>query len=512
MRKPLLLDTQRSELDSIIEESSFAINDFEWKTTKGLKVPDQQAERLTFRNTEFFFQFELLRQGFYIYRSPGDSYGTESHYAKIWDITKKEFKKWLTSIKRENEQKKPASRVEASSFDNINIWSKGEVSSYINYLAKSEQILPCVNLVIRKGYLDAFYPECISEWASSKQANNVATSPTAYNAPSSYSWPVCPKDCSQFEATGDFIEHIAKPNVEASKANLVNKTRGKKRKIPQVKSFNLKTKNLPVGLGIVGILITIMFGVLALNRQFVVVKNISPASSFISLETKDGSTQFFKASSEFPLEVGNRWRYEGTIEQELEGKRIVRRYVQIMMSVRDCINYGDISLYVMNGDPMDAQDWDGKRDNSNKKILRPQASKYGYLEISNKLYYVPSEALGKLERKMKEKSFISSDDLASCELRFEFPLFKKQRFGEIAQSVRPDLRYFWYVDDEFLFHEPRGDTVGEIKEFKVVQNRLPDYTEIRFLPHLGITYYKYSHHGTKCEVRLTLKDSKIKKI
>ena len=90
----------------------------------------------------------------------------------------------------------------------IDIWSKGEVVSFLEELLNKEQIQPCQNLKLKKGYMDAYYPECVGDWASWINASNVTTSPTAYHGPSSYQWPRCPKDCKGFQKTEDFVTSL----------------------------------------------------------------------------------------------------------------------------------------------------------------------------------------------------------------------------------------------------------------------------------------------------------------
>jgi hypothetical protein len=90
----------------------------------------------------------------------------------------------------------------------MDIWSKGEVVAYLEELLNKGQIKACLNLKLKKGYMDAYYPECVEDWASWVRASNVATSPTAYHGPSSYHWPICPEDCRGFQKTEDFITSL----------------------------------------------------------------------------------------------------------------------------------------------------------------------------------------------------------------------------------------------------------------------------------------------------------------
>lgn len=98
--------------------------------------------------------------------------------------------------------------------EHVDIWSKGEVVRYLNFLLENGHVKKCRKLKVEQGYADAYYPECIENWAGHVRAYNVTTRVTGYGAPSSYSWPRCPKDCPLFEETGDFISHLAKVKIE----------------------------------------------------------------------------------------------------------------------------------------------------------------------------------------------------------------------------------------------------------------------------------------------------------
>ena len=90
----------------------------------------------------------------------------------------------------------------------LDIWSRGEVTEYLKILLKRSQIKDCQHLKIEEGYLHAFYTECMKQYASRISADNVHTDPSAGGAPSSYFWPKCPKDCSYYSKTEDFIHSL----------------------------------------------------------------------------------------------------------------------------------------------------------------------------------------------------------------------------------------------------------------------------------------------------------------
>jgi hypothetical protein len=86
----------------------------------------------------------------------------------------------------------------------INIWSKGEVVRYMELLLRSKKIRDCSKLRVVSGYLEAYYLQCLEEWASREKADNVPTDDTATSAPRSYWWPVCPADCPVYMKADNF--------------------------------------------------------------------------------------------------------------------------------------------------------------------------------------------------------------------------------------------------------------------------------------------------------------------
>lgn len=92
----------------------------------------------------------------------------------------------------------------------IDIWSRGEVASYLAELERAGQVKPCRHLMLEYGHVSAFYPRCEMEWASRVAARNVPIDRTTYSGPSSYSWPQCPQDCPHFLQTENFLVSVSR--------------------------------------------------------------------------------------------------------------------------------------------------------------------------------------------------------------------------------------------------------------------------------------------------------------
>jgi len=209
-------------------------------------------------------------------------------------------------------------------------------------------------------------------------------------------------------------------------------------------------------------------------------------------------------TSYFPLSAGNSWNYEGTVTIfENETLKISEKKISITMSVQDEIKNGNLILFIIKGNPSDASQVLFMPHINNDNIKVP-SSFYGYLVVSNKIFFIDENRLDDVVKRMKEKNYNAYDILKQDDIEFEFPLFKGLRYGEVSQITRSDLRYFWYVNDKITFHESRGDNVSAVSEYQLVYNTSPDYDEIVFRPYLGIISYKYIHHGTKNEISLSL--------
>lgn len=96
----------------------------------------------------------------------------------------------------------------------VDIYTKGEIISYLQELLKEGQIKDCKHIKIEKGYANAFYPKCDVDMASRITATNVDLDITGYGGPSSYHWPKCPKDCLLYNKANDFFKSLTKNSEE----------------------------------------------------------------------------------------------------------------------------------------------------------------------------------------------------------------------------------------------------------------------------------------------------------
>ena len=116
----------------------------------------------------------------------------------------------------------------------LDIKSRGNISEYLQSLLKNSQIKDCEYLKIEEGYLHAFYPKCIKDFATRIPASNVHIDPSAGGAPSSYFWPNCPKDCLYYLKSEDFVRSLNSEIEEINKNQVI------------IKNFNSTLNPLPI--------------------------------------------------------------------------------------------------------------------------------------------------------------------------------------------------------------------------------------------------------------------------
>ncbi len=138
----------------------------------------------------------------------------------------------------------------------IDIGSKGEIARHLSALVDSDQIKPCIHMMLEDGPSNTYWPCCKKDWASRLPATNVHTDPAGYGGPSSYSWPRCPNDCPHFSAsddfamsasrgpcdgwrTGDSLDPLATSELDRQRSELVS---------PDKVTLAWLTQHVPVGL------------------------------------------------------------------------------------------------------------------------------------------------------------------------------------------------------------------------------------------------------------------------
>jgi hypothetical protein len=211
------------------------------------------------------------------------------------------------------------------------------------------------------------------------------------------------------------------------------------------------------------------------------------------------------ATDYFPLKAGNTWEYVGTARNDTAQKTVIEKKVRVLMRVVDVTRGDSTTLFTMKGHPSDAA-WALESHDSPKDTVEVPASTYGYLVVANKVLRIPEERLGDVKKAIKDGGFLKPELILQDDLEFEFPLFRGQVFGSPHQMTRGDRSYAWQVTDSTLYHTPGKETITEVPRYKLVYLTRTDYTEVSFVPYLGVVSFSYSHHGTTAQVDIDLQD------
>jgi hypothetical protein len=118
---------------------------------------------------------------------------------------------------------------------------------------------------------------------------------------------------------------------------------------------------------------------------------------------------------------------------------------------------------------------------------------YGYLIISNKVYWIPSDYLDL----KKVNSETREDFLSKIHLVFEFPLFDGQQFGDdVFSYLREDFLYRKFVRKEDSYFIRKNNSIINLGVYNIVDSVLGSDSVTRFVPYKGIVFNSYKHHGT----------------
>lgn len=212
-----------------------------------------------------------------------------------------------------------------------------------------------------------------------------------------------------------------------------------------------------------------------------------------------------RATDYFPLSVGNQWTYKGKAKNRApDDTMVIEKPVRVTMTVERVVRRGDASLYIMRGSPADAQ-WSLTPEDRCKPVVEPPPSRYGLLVAANKMFPIPDGRIAQVSDALENGA--SMCPVTADEPAFEFPLFEGQRFGDSSQLARKDDASWWnvwYVEEVTESAVPEAGSRPVAPTYHLVYRTNPDYTEVLFVPYVGITQWSYRHHGTPAEAEVSL--------
>lgn len=226
------------------------------------------------------------------------------------------------------------------------------------------------------------------------------------------------------------------------------------------------------------------------------------AISLAACSQADASTQAPEAtlkpapstSEYFPLKQASYWVYQGAVKwTEPNSPETQETEITWKMEVVQVIQRDAITGYILHGGPWDLI-WyeEGKA-----------PSDYGIIQIGERFYQTPLETIWRLQ----DENDPLTDLVNDYQLLLDAPLLAGKKFCDAASMVRDDGMYCWVVGQENKI-SPIGilgiGTTEMLTEFPIRYQTLPDYTEVHFIPGIGISRYVYLHHGTASEVDVRL--------
>ncbi len=201
----------------------------------------------------------------------------------------------------------------------------------------------------------------------------------------------------------------------------------------------------------------------------------------------------------FPLTPGSAWIYQGTVKwTRAESGEVVEKALTWKMQVVDTVERGHVTACVLEGHPADLAHFDNGKTPGDYLIVRVGPRKFYLLRHGRS-----QEAL----RRLRDQNDTLHGLVQEEELFLDTPLVPGEVFGPAEQVTRQDGSYYWIVEGE------RRIKLGHIKgvpaqtpnvEYQLAYRTRPDHTEVGFVPGLGITRYKYVHHGTVSEAEVRL--------
>jgi hypothetical protein len=203
--------------------------------------------------------------------------------------------------------------------------------------------------------------------------------------------------------------------------------------------------------------------------------------------------------SEFPLEKGNYWLYQGNVAWvETNSTAVQRRTINWRMEVTEVISRDLVVAAVLKGHPRDLIWFDPKREPGSYVIVQVNLRKH---------YLLEGDRAQVVLKRLKDPSDLLSDLIRDSEVFLETPVTLAQRFCEAEMLTRTDWMYCWFVEEE---RTPTVKTVPGVRadwdgpEWGIVHRSLSSHEIIGFAPGIGLTSYDFGHHGTTSEVQLKL--------
>lgn len=205
-----------------------------------------------------------------------------------------------------------------------------------------------------------------------------------------------------------------------------------------------------------------------------------------------------EAQRGFPLLPGTEWVYRGWVRSD-DGASVIGKMTPVTwkMSVVRTIERDGLLAAIVSGFPGDLNWSEGQAEPQLSLFLRTEDAKF-YLSSE----WATQPVLDQLDNpKYPLRDLVDADDWI-----FQLPLAEGKKFCDEEGMQRPDDRYCWVTGAPHPadLHAVKGVAPGTRTAYELTYDTNPDDTEIEFVDGVGITSYRYHHHGTIAETELRL--------
>jgi hypothetical protein len=213
------------------------------------------------------------------------------------------------------------------------------------------------------------------------------------------------------------------------------------------------------------------------------------------------ASQTSEDTSGFPLSKGNYWLYKGTVRWTKPNTKEVREKTFVWkMEVVRTLQREYVYGAVVRGFPGDLTWYEEGRAPSDCLILRVGSGNY---------YHLTGERMESALKRFAREGDLGEGMVLDADQFLDLPLRTGKIFGEVRQITRQDRSYCWVVEgeDSIELKGVKGVTSPSPRtQYSLIYKTRPDHTRIEFVPGIGITSYRYVHHGTVSEVDLKLSE------
>lgn len=210
------------------------------------------------------------------------------------------------------------------------------------------------------------------------------------------------------------------------------------------------------------------------------------------------SNQVWQQHTPFPMNTGAYWLYRGTTVWMSENGTVERRTITFKMEVTKTIARDNYFIACIKGHPFDLALCQG----------RPQRNDYLLvMKNSDELYLLHDDLRREALARLKAKHAKLDDLLTPVDLFLALPLAPEKKYGDPYMVSRDDDMCCWHVDEEWqhMLSNIIGASHRPYTGYRISYRTVPDEQIMDIVPGIGITTYRYLHHGSVSEtsVRLT---------